>query len=54
MQRYEYKVVEAHHANEAEKVMNDYARQGWRVISNVYWTRFTTVLIITFERELNV
>ncbi|MBW4258505.1 DUF4177 domain-containing protein [Methanobacterium sp. YSL] len=47
----EYKVVEAKNAVEAEKIMNTLAKEGWRVISNTYWTNFTVRLIITFERD---
>lgn len=48
---FEYKVVEAKNAKEAEAEMNKYAREGWRVISNTYWVNFKAELIITFERE---
>ena len=48
---YEYKVIEAKNTKDAEEKMNQYAAEGWRVISNTYWVNFKTVLIITFERE---
>lgn len=48
---YEYKVVEAKNSKDAEQIMNNMAREGWRVISNTYWTNFKAILIITFERE---
>jgi hypothetical protein len=48
---FEYKVVAVDSATEAEKVMNQYAKEGWRVISNTLWHNFLTKLIITFERE---
>ena len=48
---YEYKVIEAKNTAEAEKVMNIMASEGWRVISNVFWSNFKAVFIITFERE---
>lgn len=48
---YEYKVVEAKNAKDAETQMNKYAKEGWRVISNTYWLNFKAELIITFERE---
>ncbi len=50
---YEYKVVEAKNSVEAEAMMNKYARFGWRVIANTFWTNFKAGLIITFEREKN-
>lgn len=49
--KYEYKVLEARNSNEAEKLMNDMAKEGWRVIGITYWTNFKVILIITFERE---
>lgn len=33
---YEYKVVEAKNAKDAETQMNKYAKEGWRVISNTF------------------
>jgi len=48
---YEYKVVEAKGAKQAEEVMNEMAKDGWRVISSVYWMNVKAILIITFERE---
>ena len=48
---YEYKVVEAKNAKDAEAQMNKYAKEDWRVISNTFWNNFKTELIITFERE---
>ena len=48
---YEYKVVEAKNSKDAEQIMNNMAREGWRVISNTYWMNFKAILIITFERE---
>lgn len=48
---YEYRVMEAKNAKEAERIMNKMATEGWRVISNTYWTNFKAILIITFERE---
>ena len=48
---YEYKVVEAKGAKKAEEIMNQMAKEGWRVISNVYWMNMKAILIITFERE---
>ena len=49
----EYKVVEAKNAKDAENIMNEYAAEGWRVISNTYWVNFKAILIITFERDKN-
>jgi len=50
--KYEYRVVEAKNSEEAEEIMNEYAKEGWRVISNTYWLSFKAILIITFEREI--
>lgn len=50
--KYEYKVVKAKNHEEAEKIMNKYAKEGWRVVSNTYWNNVAVYLIITFEREL--
>ncbi len=43
--------MEAKNYKEAEELMNYFAKEGWRVISNTYWVNFKTILIITFERE---
>ena len=48
---FEYKVIEAKNAKDAEKIMNQMAQDGWRVISSTYWMNFKAILIITFERE---
>ncbi len=48
---YEYKVMEAKNYKEAEELMNKFAKEGWRVISNTYWMNWKAILIITFERE---
>lgn len=48
---YEYKVVEAKNAADAQKIMDKYSAEGWRVISNTYWLNFKAELIIAFERE---
>ncbi len=47
---YEYKVKKAKNANEAEEIMNEMAKDGWRVVSTSYWTKWETCLVITFER----
>lgn len=49
---YEYKVMEAKNSAEAESIMNEMAKDGWRVISNIFWTNFKALLVITFEREI--
>ena len=50
--KYEYKVVEAKGAKKAEVIMNEMAKEGWRVISTVYWMNMKAILIITFERQI--
>ena len=46
----EYKVVESR-KGDAEKIMNDMARQGWEVVSVTYWSCWKISLLITFSRE---
>ncbi len=48
---YEYKVLKAKNAKEAETLMNEMANDGWRVASTSYWSMWWIYLIITFERE---
>lgn len=50
--KYEYKVVIVKKPKNVEKVMNEYAKQGWRVISNAYWSSWTNRMVLTLEREL--
>ena len=47
----EYKVKLAKNLEEAEKIMNDFAKDGWKVVSTVYWHNWKAGLAITFERE---
>ena len=47
----EYKIVEAKKKN-AEKIMNDMAKQGWEVVSLTYWSMWNVCLLITFSREV--
>lgn len=54
MQKYEYKVSEVLKPDELESYMNNMAREGWRVISTVYWTNFRIGIIVTLEREINL
>jgi len=49
---YVYQVVEAKNVAKAQIIINDMAKQGWRVISNTYWLNFKAILIITFAREI--
>lgn len=32
--------------------MYEYAKKGWRVVSNTYWSNMIVRLVITFEREI--
>ena len=48
---YAYKVIKVENPNDAEKIMNNMAKEGWRVISINYWTKWSTYLIVTFEKE---
>lgn len=47
----EYKVLETTKKN-AEKLMNDMAKQGWEVVSVTYWSMWTIGLLITFSRDV--
>ena len=47
----EYKVLETSKKN-AEKLMNDMAKQGWEVVSVTYWSMRTIGLLITFSRDV--
>ena len=46
----EYKMVETR-KKQAEKLMNDMAKEGWEVVSTSYWSMLTISLLITFARE---
>lgn len=48
---FEYKVIKVANPSEAEGIMNNMAKDGWRVVSTTYWTKWGTYLVITFERE---
>ena len=47
----EYKVELAKNLEQAEKIMNDLAKDGWKVVSTAYWDKWKVGLTITFERE---
>ena len=47
----EYRVVETKKKN-AERVMNDMAKQGWEVVSLTYWNMWKISLLITFSKEV--
>ena len=47
----EYKVLETSKKN-AEKLMNDMAKQGWEVVSVTYWSMWTIGLLIAFSRDV--
>lgn len=46
----EYKVLKTSE-KDAERVMNEMAREGWRVKCVTYWSYWWVHLLITFERE---
>ncbi len=47
----EHKVIETRRRN-AEKLMNDMAKQGWEVVSMTYWRKLIShALLITFSKE---
>lgn len=47
----EYKVELAKNLEKAEEIMNDLAKDGWKVVSTAYWYNWKVGLTITFERE---
>ncbi|MBR2672060.1 MAG: hypothetical protein IKE18_09100 [Oscillospiraceae bacterium] len=46
----EYKMLEVK-KSDAEMVMNWMAEQGWEVTATSYWTSWSQMLLITFEKE---
>jgi len=49
--KYEYKVVITK-VKKAEGIMNQYAKEGWRVVATSPNQAFGFGLVITFEREV--
>lgn len=48
----EYKVIETRKHN-AEKLMNEMAKQGWEVVSTTHWINLIShALLITFSKEM--
>ena len=49
---YEYKILTADSLEQAERVMNDMAQVGWRVVGTTRWNPFlaTYQFVITLER----
>ncbi len=47
----EYKILDVG-KNQAEKLMNDMAKDGWEVVSVNYWSFWKCCLMITFVREI--
>ena len=47
----EYKMVKVREP-EAERVMNEMAREGWSVVTVTYYSYWWISLLITFEREI--
>lgn len=48
---YEYKIEKAKNVKDAEVIMNEMAKEGWRVVSTRYWAYLGVYLVLTFERE---
>ena len=47
----EYKMIETRRHN-AEKLMNEMAKQGWEVVSTTHWRKLIShALLITFAKE---
>ena len=57
----EYKIVKATSMDEAQKIMNKYSKNGWKVISNSYYNPWPDAsyydreewFFITFERNVD-
>ena len=50
----EYKILEVK-KNEAEKVMNDMAKEGWEVVSVNYWNAWKiSLMIISLKRNNSI
>ncbi|MGN1060588.1 MAG: DUF4177 domain-containing protein [Candidatus Coproplasma sp.] len=47
----EYKVELAKNLEKAEELMNELAKEGWRVVSTAFLYYWKVGLSITFERE---
>lgn len=47
----EYKIMTAKSPEEAERLMNSMALQGWTVKAMTYWNVMTRRLLITFEKD---
>lgn len=48
----EYKILTTDDPQHAERVMNDMAQAGWRVVGTTTWQpRFPIKVVITLERE---
>ena len=48
----EYKVLDCKNANEAETIMNNLAKAGWKVISVIPWAAMTSRIIVTLEKNV--
>ena len=47
----EYRMIKVSE-KEAEFVMNQMAREGWKVTAVTYWSYWWVHLLITFERDI--
>lgn len=47
----EYKIVEVKKA-QAEKTMNEMAKQGWEVVSFTAWNNWRISIMIAFSRDV--
>lgn len=48
----EYRILKADDLEHAQKVMNDMAQVGWRVVGTTTWhPGFSYQFVITFERD---
>ena len=50
----EYRVIKAKNEQDAERIMNDMARQGWEVVTVTYWSYWWVHVLITFAREIQL
>lgn len=51
MKKYRYKVMQTK-PGDAEDIMNQYADDGYEVVSTTYWFNFKVCMVITFKKEI--
>ena len=46
----QYKIIEAE-IEDAEKLMTDMAKEGWKVVSVTNWAIYSKAVLITFSQD---